>query len=127
MSNLLLFFEDLDKIGRPDGFCWWRDKEPKFGHNIVVSKGGLVSYVNDVAAYAMSHDRPYILGWKTTSPSVLKQNSLVCREVKSHARRQFETMGEYVDAALYSRVVIESVAVKVAEFRGLPLQGGALR
>lgn len=59
--------------------------------------------------------------------SVLEQVSLVCQEVESHARRHLKTMGECVDPALYSRVVIESAAVKVAEFRSGLLQGEALK
>ena len=34
-------------------------------------------------------------------------------------------MGECVDPALYPRVVVESVTVKVAELRDVPFQGGA--
>ena len=34
-------------------------------------------------------------------------------------------MGEGIDPALHSRVVVEDVAIKVAEFKGIPLQSGA--
>lgn len=34
-------------------------------------------------------------------------------------------MGEGVDLALYAWVVIEGIAVKVAELKGIPLQDGA--
>lgn len=36
-------------------------------------------------------------------------------------------MGKSVDLALYVQVVVESVAVKVAKLRGIPLQGGVLK
>lgn len=125
VPNLLLFFEGTDEIVHPSGFCWWRDKDPKFGRDTAVSKGELVGHVDDVAAYAVSHDCPYVLGLRTTSPSVLERVSLICQKAKSHARRHLETMRECVDPALHSRVIVESVAVKVAEFKGISLQGGA--
>lgn len=36
-------------------------------------------------------------------------------------------MREYVDLAPYPRVIVKSIAVKVAEFRGVQLQDGALK
>lgn len=34
-------------------------------------------------------------------------------------------VGGGIDSALHSRVIVKGVAVKVTEFRGIPLQGGA--
>lgn len=93
----------------------------------MVSKRKLVGHINDVAAYAVANDCPYVLGWRRTSSSVLKQVTLVRQEAKSNACWYLKTMGECVDQALYARVVVEGIAVKVAEFRGVPLQGGALK
>ena len=36
-------------------------------------------------------------------------------------------MGECIDPVFHSWVVVEGIAVKVAEFRGIPLKGGALK
>ena len=44
---------------------------------------------------------------------------------KGHAYWYFETMKEYINPALYARVIIECIAVKAAELRGIPFQGGA--
>ncbi len=72
VPNLLFLFEGTYEIRCLRGFGWRRDKDPKFGHDTAVSEGELVGHVNDIAAYAVSHDRPYILGWRTTSMSVLE-------------------------------------------------------
>lgn len=62
MPNFLLFFEGTDEIDRLSGFYRWQDKDLKFGCNIAVSKGECISHINDIIAYAMSHDRPHVLG-----------------------------------------------------------------
>ena len=73
----------------------------------------------------MPHDSANVLGGRSSSTSIVEGICLVGWEAKGDACRHFETMGEGVDPALYSRVVVEGVAVEVAEFRGVPLQGGA--
>lgn len=62
MPNLLLFFKGMNEIDHPSGFCWWQDKDPQFGRNTAVGKREPVGYVDDFAAYAVSHDRPHVLG-----------------------------------------------------------------
>ena len=125
MPNFLFFLEGTDEVGGPSGFCWWRDKDSKLRGNTAISKGELVDDVDDVAAYAVPYDCPHVLGWRTASLSVLERVSLVRQEAKSHACRYLETMGESVDLALHFQVVVEDVAVKIAELQGVPLQGGA--
>ena len=125
MPNFLFFLEGTDEVGGLSGLCWWRDEDSKLWGNTAISEGELVGDVDDVAAYAVPHDCSHVLGWRTASSSILERVSLVCQEAESHTCRYLETMGESVDPALHSRVVVEGVAVKVAEFRGVPLQGGA--
>lgn len=48
------------------------------------------------------------------------------QKAKGHARKYFKTIGESINLALHAWVVIECVAVKVAELRDVPLQDGAL-
>lgn len=113
------FFEDTDEISRSSGFCWWQNKEHKLWCNTAISKKELVGYVNNVVAYVVLHDSLYVLGWRTTSPSILKQVSPICQKAESHACRHLETRRECVDPALHCRIVIEGVAVKVTELRGV--------
>ena len=127
MPNFLFFLEVTDEVGGSSGFCWWRDKDSKLRGNTAISEEELIGDLNDVAAYTVPHDCPHVLVWRTASSSVLEQVSLVREEVESHACRYLETMEESIDPALHSRVVVEGVAVKVAELQGVPLQGGALK
>ena len=121
MPNLLLFFERTDEVGGSSGFRWWRDKDSKLGGNTAISERELVRDVNNVAAYAVPHDCPHVLGWRTASSSVLERVSFVCQEAESHACRYLEMIEERVNPAFYPRVIIERVAIKVAALRGVPL------
>lgn len=125
MPYLLFFLESTDEINRPGGFCWWRDKDPQLWRNAAVSKGKLVGHVNNIAAYAVAYDRFHVLSWRTISSSVLERVTFVCQEVKSNASWHLETMGKCVNLALYARVIVKGIAIKVAMFRNVPPQGGA--
>lgn len=57
--------------------------------------------------------------------SVLERVIFICPEAKSNTSWHLETMGEFVNPTLYAQVVVEGIAVKVAKFRDVPLQGGA--
>ena len=115
MPNFLFFLEGTDEVGGPSRFCWWRDKDSKLRGNTVISEGGLVGNIDNVAAYAVPHDCLHILGWRTANSSVLERVSLVRQKAESHACRYLETMGESVDPVFHLRVVVEGVAVKVAK------------
>lgn len=55
-------------------------------------------------------------------PTLLKEYVLlVKKEAKLNACRYFKMMGEGVDPAFYARVIVEDIAVKVAELRAVPL------
>lgn len=73
----------------------------------------------------MPHDSASVLGRRLSRTSVVERLRLVAQEAKGNARRYFEVMEEGVDPAFHARVVVEGIAIEVAELRGLPLQGGA--
>lgn len=67
--------------------------------------------------------RTYCTGghWAQVLLSVIEGVRLIGEESKFYAHRYFKTIGERINFALYVWVVIERIAVKVAEFRGIPL------
>ncbi len=73
----------------------------------------------------MPHDSANVLGGGLLSMTVVKRVCFVNQEVKGNACRHFEAMGEGVDPAFHAWVIIEGIAVEVAELRDVPLQGGA--
>lgn len=117
----LFFLEVTDKMSRPAGFCCWENKDPQLWRNAAVSKEKLVDHVNKIAAYTITHDCSQVLGWRTTSLSVLERVIFICQEAKSNASWHLETMGEFVNPTLYAPVVVEGIAVKVAKFRDVLL------
>lgn len=91
----------------------------------LVGKRKSVGNVNDVASYTVPYNSANILRRGTSGLSVDERVRVIGDKAKSHACRYLKTMGERVDLAFYVRVVVESLAVKIAELRGVPLQGGA--
>lgn len=69
----------------------------------------------------MSHDSADILRKGLSSLSVIESVSFIREETKGHACRYFKTTGEGIYPAFHARVVIERVAVKVAELGCIPL------
>lgn len=74
----------------------------------------------------MTHDCPHILGGETSGPSVIKKVRLVCQKAKSDACWYLKAIGKHVDQALYPKVVVQRVTIKIAKFRDIPLEGGAM-
>ena len=69
----------------------------------------------------MSHNSADVLRRRSLSPSVIESVSLIYEETEDHACRYLKMMGEGVNPAFHARVVIERVAVKVAELGCVPL------
>lgn len=57
--------------------------------------------------------------------SVVEEVCLISQKAKGDACWHFELMGEGIDPAFHARVVVEGIAVKVAELRCVPLQSRA--
>ncbi len=81
----------------------------------MVGERQLIGDVDDVASYAVSHNSADVLRRRSSSPSVIKSVGLIRKETEGHACRHLETMGESINPAFHTRVVIEYVAVEVAE------------
>lgn len=58
---------------------------------------------------------------------VLKRVTLVCQEVENNAYWHLKTMENCVDQTCHGWVVVESIVVKLVEFRGISLQNGPLK
>ena len=69
----------------------------------------------------MPYDSANVLDGGSSSTSLVKGVYLVGEEAKGNARRYFKAMGEGVDPAFHTRVVVEGIAVEVAELRGVAL------
>lgn len=81
----------------------------------------MIGDVNDVASYTVSHDSADVLCRGSSGPSVIKSVSLIRKETKGHARRYLKTTGEGINLAFHAQVVIEHVAIEVAELKCVPL------
>lgn len=68
----------------------------------------------------MSHNSTNVLGGGSPSTSVVERVCLVGQEAKSNACWYLEAMGEGVNLVFYARVVVEGIAVEIAELRGIP-------
>lgn len=67
----------------------------------------------------MPHDSANVLGGRLLSINVIEGICLIGQKAKGNACWYFKVMGENVDPA--ARVVIEGIAVKVAELKGISL------
>lgn len=57
---------------------------------------------------------------------IVERVCFIGKKTKNHIYRHLKTMRECMNPALYPWIVIEHISTKVAKFRGVPLQGGAL-
>lgn len=87
----------------------------------MVGKRQLISDVNNIVSYTVSHDNADVLRKGSAGRSVIEKVSLIHEEVKGHACRHFKTMGEGINLALHAWVIIEHVVVEVAELGCVPL------
>lgn len=76
----------------------------------------MIGYVNDVASYAVSYDSANVLRRGSSGSSIIERVCFIREEAKSYACRYFKTMGEDVNPALHTWVIVECVAVKVTQF-----------
>lgn len=91
----------------------------------MVGKRQLIGNVDNVASYPVSHNSTNVPRRGSSGSSVVEKVCLIGEQAKSHARREFKTMREDINPALHARVIIERVAVEVAELRDVPLKGKA--
>lgn len=53
--------------------------------------------------------------------SIVDKVSYISEEVKDYACSYLKTMGECINSAFHAQIVIEHVAVKITEFKDIPL------
>lgn len=76
----------------------------------------MISDVNDVISYTMSYDSANVLRKGSSISSIIERVCLICEEAKSNACRYLKITGEGINLTLHTRVIIEGIAVEVAEF-----------
>ncbi len=86
----------------------------------MIGKIHLIGNVNNVVSYIVPHNNTNILRKRPSGLSVVKRVYFIGKEAKGHAYRYLKTMGESINLAFHTCVVIESIADKIAEFRGVP-------
>lgn len=121
MSHLLLFFKGAYKIGCFHGFTWGSDKNSELWGWAYISEGKLIRDVDDNASDIVLHDSSNVLGGGSSSMSVVEGVHLIGQEAKGSTRRYFEVVRESVNLALYAQVVVEGIAVEIAELRSVSL------
>lgn len=86
----------------------------------MIGKRQLIGNVNNVIPYIMSHNSTNILCKGLSDLNIVKRVYFIGEEAKGHAYRYFKIMEESINLAFHACVVIESIAIKIAEFRGVP-------
>ena len=81
----------------------------------------MIDDVNDVASYTVLHDSADVLHKGLSGLSVIESVSFIREKTKGHACRYLKTTEEDIHPAFHARVVIERVAVEVAELGCIPL------
>ena len=81
----------------------------------MLGKKELISNVNIIRSYTVSYNSMNVLRNGSLDSSVIERVCLICEKAKGHACRYLKTMGEGIDLAFHTWVVIERVAVEVAE------------
>lgn len=85
----------------------------------MIGKRKLIGNVDDVLSYAVLHNSANILGRRLSNTSVVKRVCFVSQEAKDNAYQYFQMMEESVDSAIHTQVIVEGIAVKVTELRGV--------
>ena len=81
----------------------------------MVGKRQLIGNIDNIASYTVLHDSADVLRRGLLGPNIIKRVSLIHEETKNYAHRHLKTMGEDINLAFHARVVIERVAIEVAE------------
>ena len=115
MPDLLFFFKSANEVSCFRQLGRGRDKDLELRGQAPVGKNELIGDVNNVASYAVPHDSANVLRRRSSGSSIIERARLICEKGKGHACRYLKTMGEDINPAFHARVVIERVAVKVAE------------
>lgn len=87
----------------------------------MIGKRKLIGNVDDVASYTVSHNGTNVLHRGMSGSSIVDGVHFIGEETKGHIYRYLKTIEECINPAFYAQIVIERIAVKVAEFRGVPL------
>lgn len=87
----------------------------------MVGKKKLVGNVNNVTSYTVLYNSTKVLPGRPSSSRVVEEVRLISEKAKSHACGYLKIMGESINPAFPTWVVIEHIVVEVAEFRGVPL------
>lgn len=87
----------------------------------MVGKKKLVNNVNNIASYTVLYNSANILCRGPSGSSVIKRVRLICEETKGHACRYLKTMKESINLAFHAKVIVEGMAVEVAELKDVSL------
>lgn len=93
----------------------------------MVGKKDLIDNINNIAPYIVLHKDRNVLRRGPSSSSIVKKIGLIVEKAKDHACKYLKTMEECINLVFHAWVVIKCVAIEVAELKGIPLQGGALK
>lgn len=81
----------------------------------------MIGNVNDIVPYTVLHNSTNVLRREPSGSNIVDGVYFIGEKAKGYACKYLETMGENVNPVFYTQVVIECVAVEVAELRGVSL------
>lgn len=81
----------------------------------------MICNIDNIATYPVPHDSANVLGEGLSSTSIVEKVGLVGWEAKNNACRYFKAMGQGVNLVFYTSVIVEGIAVEVAELIAVPL------
>lgn len=121
VPHLLFFFKRANKIGRLCGLGWQQHKDSELQCYALVSKRKLVNNVDNVVSYTVLHNSTNVLCSGPLGSNVVKEIRLIGKEAKGHAYKYLKIIKKSINPTLHAWVVIKRIAVKIAEFRDVPL------
>lgn len=92
----------------------------------MVGKRKLVGNVINITSYTIQYNSTKVLPSGPSGSSVVEEVRLIVEKAKIHACGYLKIIGESINPAFPTWVVIERIAVEVAEFKDVQLEGGIL-
>lgn len=124
---ILFFLKFAYKIRNSYGFGEKRDKNSELWEQAKVRKEKLISNVNHIKSYAMPYDSANIISKNLPSISIIERIYVIGWEFKSNISCHFQTMRKDINLAFHNHIIVENVAVEIAELKSISFWSKTLK
>lgn len=123
---LLFFLKDALKISSSCRLDQRQDKDLELQSQALIGKRKLIGNIDNITSYVILHDSANVLGTRLLNTNISEGLHLIDQKTKDNACWYLKVMHKGVNLALYTRVVVQVIAVKVVKLRDVLLQSKAL-